>query len=100
MVENYVALGRQWSDLNEFRVLEKLSLSKSCLFSMQSTSRTVTYANISCIYNNQSSAFSILLWMVESDIIYAFLLFNVRFVVIFERFAKTVFDAHEKKLWH
>ena len=60
----------------------------------------VTYANISGIYNNQSSAFSILLWMVESDIIYAFVLFIVRFVVIFERLAKTVFDAHEKKLWH
>ena len=36
--------------------------------------------------------------MVESDIIYAFLLFIVRFVVIFERLAKTVFDAHEKKV--
>ena len=42
VVENYVALERQWSDLNEFRVLEKLSLSKSCLFSTQSTSRTVS----------------------------------------------------------
>ena len=42
MVENYVALGRQWSDLNEIRVLEKLSLSKSCLFSTQATSGTVS----------------------------------------------------------
>ena len=71
-------------------------LARCCLFvklwqdKKQEVSNYTWHANFTCIYINWSSAFSLLLRKVQSEIICAFLCFVVCFVVISERLAKTL----------